>query len=186
MDNISSLASRMLVVDEAPGRNTLRSRRNLGGLCVGSSCFLLAVDSLCTFGIQTGRIFREQVEPYHVLARNIESRRKRRTTRKTLLNLDSCNNSTSPSIFCFLFCEKWGIWLTPIKRSTCISLPFSDAACLDMANEEHNKHVNRPIMWSTMEKDLNRKDLLTNEICIYSEAMCIIFLCGAGVEETAT
>ena len=115
MDNISSLVSCMLVVDEAPGHDTLRSRRNLGGLCVGSSCFLLAVDSLCTFGIQTGRIFREQVEPYHVLARNIESRRKRRTTRKTLLNLDSCNNSTSSSIFCFFFYKKWRIWLISSK-----------------------------------------------------------------------
>ena len=84
-DDILMLLLRMLVVDEALGRAEWQT---YPGWFVRWVKLAAMVDSLCTFGIQTGRIFWEQVKPQDVPVKNIGSGRKRRTTRKTLLNLD--------------------------------------------------------------------------------------------------
>ena len=111
------------------------------------------------------------------LIKNIRSRRKRRTTRKTLLNLDPCNNDIHPlrPFFVFFFSKSGDLAHPHQKIDIVHHFLLRLHACLDMANKEHNKHVCRPITWSRSEKDLNQKDLNYIEICIYSEAMCIIF-----------
>src|SRR5689334_4550466 len=91
------LLLRMLVVDEALGR--ARWQMDPGWFVCWVKLAAM-VDSFCTFGIQTGRIFWKQVEPQDVPVKNIESGRKRRTTRKTLLNLDTLQ---SPIFFSFGF-----------------------------------------------------------------------------------
>ena len=97
MDDILMLLLRMLVVDEALGHAEWQV---YPGWFVRWVKLSSVVDSLCTFGIQTGRIFWEQVEPQDVPIKNIRSGRKRRTTRKTLLNLDTLQN---PIFFSFGF-----------------------------------------------------------------------------------
>jgi hypothetical protein len=169
----------MLVVDEALGCAEWQTNP---GWFVRWVKLAAMVDSLCTFGIQTGRIFWEQVEPQDVPVKNIGSGRKRRTTRKTLLNLDTLQ---SPIFFSFgfsvFFFQKVGDLAYPRQKIDIANhFLFRRHACLDMANEEHNKHVNRPITWSTPKKDLSRKVYNLLRYAHISKLCCIIFFKKKG------